>query len=101
MAEGTPPKSGQSPKQERLISELRKHLSPGTSISVLTAEDVRNISCDKCGHISCVCAYKQEHAEDCQFRRAATCPVGIECEHGYDVCPICDPCTCGAGARIC
>jgi hypothetical protein len=22
------------------------------------------------------------------------CPVGIECQHGYDVCPTCDPCTC-------
>ncbi len=21
----------------------------------------------------------------------------IECEHGYDVCPECDPCTCGKG----
>lgn len=24
------------------------------------------------------------------------CPVGIECDHGYDVCPVCDPCTCSS-----
>ncbi len=22
------------------------------------------------------------------------CPVGIACEHGWDFCPKCDPCTC-------
>lgn len=25
-----------------------------------------------------------------------TCPVAVECEHGFDVCPTCDPCTCDA-----
>lgn len=34
------------------------------------------------------------HQATCKFRRAATCAVGIECEHGRDCCPICDPCTC-------
>ena len=34
------------------------------------------------------------HEKDCKFRRAIECPVAIECEHGYDVCPKCDPCTC-------
>ena len=48
----------------------------------------------RCGHIACVCNIETNHSEDCKFRRAATCSVGIECEHGYDVCPICDPCTC-------
>lgn len=35
------------------------------------------------------------HQPQCRFRRAVICSVGIECEHGYDVCPACDPCTCG------
>lgn len=35
-----------------------------------------------------------KHNERCKFRRSATCAVAIECEHGYVVCPICDPCTC-------
>lgn len=35
-----------------------------------------------------------DHDPDCRFRIAATSAAGIECEHGYDVCPICDPCTC-------
>ena len=34
------------------------------------------------------------HESNCKFRIAETCAVGIECDHGYDVCPICDPCTC-------
>lgn len=51
------------------------------------------MKCD-CGHISCVCSVKQKHDEKCRFRIAATTPVGIECDHGYDVCPKCDPCTC-------
>lgn len=33
-----------------------------------------------------------EHYEDCPFNRAMG--QSIECEHGYDVCPKCDPCTC-------
>jgi hypothetical protein len=36
------------------------------------------------------------HKPDCQFRIAETCAIPVECEHGHDVCPICDPCTCGA-----
>lgn len=35
------------------------------------------------------------HAEACEFFIAETCAIAIECEHGYDVCPTCDPCTCG------
>ena len=34
------------------------------------------------------------HEEGCKFRRAVVCAVAIECKHGYDVCPTCDPCTC-------
>ncbi len=49
--------------------------------------------CETCGHIVCVCRVIERHEEDCKYRKAVTCPVGIECEHGYDVCPKCDPCT--------
>lgn len=34
------------------------------------------------------------HIKGCALRTAMTCAVGIECEHGYDVCPKCDKCTC-------
>lgn len=51
--------------------------------------------CTTCGHLACVCKIIAEHPNpECRFRVSATCPVGIECEHGYDVCPTCDPCTC-------
>ncbi len=51
-------------------------------------------SCPECGHLACVCAILQRHAEPCLFRRAATGPVAMACKHGHDVCPECDPCTC-------
>lgn len=51
-------------------------------------------NCKICGHLSCVCSVLANHQEDCRFRRSVTCPVVIACEHGYDVCPMCDPCTC-------
>ncbi|MBG6211569.1 hypothetical protein IWQ49_006257 [Labrenzia sp. EL_126] len=53
------------------------------------------INCTACGHIACVCAILADHQEACRFRLAATSAVGIECAHGRDVCPICDPCSCG------
>lgn len=34
------------------------------------------------------------HHEKCLFIKAATCAVPIECNHGFDVCPVCDPCFC-------
>lgn len=34
------------------------------------------------------------HERGCPHLVAATCAVPIECEHGRDVCPTCDPCTC-------
>lgn len=36
----------------------------------------------------------ETHKADCPELLARVCSVGIECEHGYDVCPQCDPCTC-------
>lgn len=35
------------------------------------------------------------HEPGCPLLRSATCSVAIECEHGWDCCPICDRCTCG------
>lgn len=55
------------------------------------------VGCDACGHLSCVCATIRDHADGCRFRTAVVCPVGIECDHGYDVCPVCDPRTCSSG----
>lgn len=34
------------------------------------------------------------HALSCNLQRAVG-PCAVECEHGYDVCPKCDLCTCG------
>jgi hypothetical protein len=50
-----------------------------------------------CHQISCVCAQVAGHNEGCRFRTAVLCPIPIDCEHGYDVCPQCDPCTCVVG----
>lgn len=54
--------------------------------------------CGKCGHFACVCIIRAKHKKKCRFRVAATCAIGIPCDHGRDCCPICDPCTCGATA---
>jgi hypothetical protein len=50
--------------------------------------------CSKCGFFDCVCQIREQHAPDCRFRIAMECPVGVNCDHGYDVCPECDACTC-------
>lgn len=34
------------------------------------------------------------HEDDCRYRIATECAIPIECDHGYDVCPECNPCTC-------
>lgn len=51
-------------------------------------------ACSKCGHFACVCEAIAAHKPDCKFLRAVAGAVPIECEHGFDVCPRCDPCTC-------
>lgn len=48
-----------------------------------------------CGLIQCACETVRPHKEDCRFRKAVLCPIPIECEHGFDVCPECDTCDCG------
>jgi len=53
-----------------------------------------SISCSHCGHFACVCSILENHLDGCQFRLAATCSIPVECDHGFDVCPTCDPCTC-------
>jgi len=54
-------------------------------------------ACPDCQHFACICQIRKDHPdEDCKFRVSATCAVPIECEHGHDVCDICDPCTCVA-----
>lgn len=54
----------------------------------------------KCGHIACVCGVIDAHPDpDCKYRLAVTCHVALECEHGHDVCPHCDPCTCKKGGE--
>lgn len=39
------------------------------------------------------------HARYCRFRVARECAIPVMCEHGYDVCPECDSCTCGNPPR--
>jgi hypothetical protein len=53
----------------------------------------RASDCD-CQLITCVCTEARAHDKTCRHRVALTCAVSIVCEHGYDVCPECDPCTC-------
>ena len=37
---------------------------------------------------------RRKHWPFCQLYIAVSGAAGIECAHGYDVCPQCDPCTC-------
>lgn len=37
---------------------------------------------------------ERHHEPDCALVRASSCTTAIECEHGFDVCPKCDPCSC-------
>lgn len=40
------------------------------------------------------------HKPTCRFLISVAGAAAIECEHGFDSCPTCDPCTCdGAGGR--
>lgn len=50
-----------------------------------------------CGYITCICWVFEKHEEGCRFRRAAALKVELACDHGFQACPECDPCTCGAG----
>lgn len=63
-------------------------------MTILFDPDLDAITCKTCGFFSCVCAAAREHEEGCRYLGAMRCPVSIECQHGFDVCPKCDPCTC-------
>lgn len=52
-----------------------------------------------CGQIACVCHLVAGHVEGCRLRTPLLCPVSVECPHGRDVCPECDPCTCSPKGR--
>ena len=58
--------------------------------------------CSKCGHLagSCVCVIRETHDPKCRYRIAAELSIELPCDHGYQACPICDPCTCKAGGAI-
>lgn len=62
--------------------------------------DLEEIGCKKCGFICCICQVQKDHEPGCTYRLSMQCPVGIECDHGYDVCPLCDPCTCEEIRRL-
>lgn len=63
------------------------------SITVVDFKPVPPEGCT-CGQLACVCSVISNHHPECKFRKATTCSIPIECDHGRDVCPICDPCTC-------
>lgn len=45
--------------------------------------------------LSCVCLVVRSHPDHaCRLRVSILCPVAVQCDHGFDVCPKCDPCTC-------
>lgn len=39
------------------------------------------------------------HARYCKYRISVEGAAAIECEHGFDSCPTCDPCTCANPPR--
>ena len=41
----------------------------------------------------CACMVAHHH-KDCPRRISVSGPVGIPCDHGLEVCPECDACTC-------
>ncbi len=60
------------------------------------------IFCPTCGIIreGCICQLQKAHKPDCRFMRAARLSVELACDHGFQACPICDPCTCGAAVTL-
>lgn len=56
----------------------------------------RQAECAAAGCGFCRAAAPKPHESTCPRGRAGGA-VAIECKHGFDVCPKCDPCTCGRG----
>lgn len=83
------------PENAEIMEALRETVDEvyGSDVPLVPVDAIPY--CGVCEHFECVCGVREQHKEGCRFRAAMTCPVGIECEHGHDVCPICDPCTCG------
>lgn len=52
------------------------------------------VDCSGCQRIACVCDVVAAHRAGCSYLVAVMCAVPIECEHGFDACPKCDPCDC-------
>lgn len=54
--------------------------------------------CQTCGNlVACTCSLAQRHKHDCRFLKAARLSVELACSHGFQACPECDSCDCGAG----
>lgn len=54
--------------------------------------------CKICNNlVTCSCKISEKHKPDCKFRKAAELSVELACDHGFQACPVCDACTCGAG----
>lgn len=68
------------------------------TLRITTQPNDDGTACKKCQHFACVCAVLFLHDVRCPFRTAVACAVAVECEHGRDICPQCDPCTCGVTA---
>jgi hypothetical protein len=71
----------------------------------MSDDGLSTAACRTCGFIvaiengkqvePCACDVNAAHPNvKCKYRVAAASSVAIECDHGYDVCPLCDPCTC-------
>lgn len=82
------------PEHDVVVLDVKRGIVETTTFEEFTSRN-RVDDCD-CKQITCVCATVRAHREGCRFRFAVACAVPITCDHGYDVCPICDPCTCDA-----
>jgi hypothetical protein len=52
--------------------------------------------CPECGNLAtCVCQIVAQHRPGCRYRIAASLSIELACDHGFQACPICDPCPCG------
>lgn len=74
-----------------IVSEGCRALTPEEWKKELEARRAKDCFCQL---IECVCNQVRDHKEDCHFRKAMICAVPISCQHGVDVCPQCDPCSC-------
>lgn len=52
-------------------------------------------ACRGCGNlVSCICEVRKTHGKKCRYRIASELSFELACEHGFEACPKCDPCTC-------